>query len=371
MKTEGKHSRGEADNTGRKKKMPVGRMILLDVLAIAVGLVVFALFHHVLPTYYGLFTEKTEPVVLMTLPPQPTPEPAAAPAGETENGEPDEPETPEEPEATPESVRVYNGVWGEKFADKFTEGEVIQTENSYQSANINVTVERVEADGIIYYVADVYVCDLKYLRSAFANGKFNGGFQKIEDIAGDVNAVVALSGDHYAGRWEGIVVRNGELLRENRFADICVLLSDGTMVTMTNAELDMDNLKASAPYQVWSFGPELLDDEGKAMTTFNSTVIPANPRAAIGYVEPGHYYLVEVEGSRSGAWSGSRGMTMQELSQLFESLGCKSAYNLDGGRSVGMAWMGERISFDYNRTIPDIIYVTDAVPEDAAPAEEG
>ena len=121
MKTEEKHSRGEADKTGRKKKMPVGRMILLDVLAIAVGLVVFALFHHVLPTYYGLFTEKTEPVVLMTLPPQPTPEPAAAPAGETENGEQDEPETPEEPEATPESVRVYNGVWGEKFADKFTE----------------------------------------------------------------------------------------------------------------------------------------------------------------------------------------------------------------------------------------------------------
>ena len=59
MKTEENHSRGEADNTGRKKKMPVGRMILLDVLAIAVGLVVFALFHHVLPTYYGLFTEKT------------------------------------------------------------------------------------------------------------------------------------------------------------------------------------------------------------------------------------------------------------------------------------------------------------------------
>ena len=76
--------------------MPVGRMILLDVLAIAVGLVVFALFHHVLPTYYGLFTEKTEPVVLMTLPPQPTPEPAAAPAGETEKIQRNAPLTKEE-----------------------------------------------------------------------------------------------------------------------------------------------------------------------------------------------------------------------------------------------------------------------------------
>jgi len=348
----------------KKKHMSVGKMVFLDLLAIAVGLNVFALFHHVLP-HYGLLVEKSEPVVLVTLAPQPTAVPVT-PAPESETV--DEP-VEEEPEP------VYTGMWGEKFADKFTDGEVIQTENSYQSANVNVTLERVEADGVIYFVADVYLRDLEYLRSGFANGSFNGGFQKIGDIARDVNAIVAISGDHYAGRWEGIVVRNGELLRENRFADICVLLSDGTMVTMTNAELDLDNLKAAQPWQVWSFGPELLDDEGNAKSAFNSTVTPANPRSAIGYYEPGHYLLVEVEGSRAGAWSGSRGMTMQELSQLFAERGCVSAYNLDGGRSVGMAWMGERISFDYNRTIPDIIYVTDAVPaaeaETETPAEEG
>ena len=158
-------------------------------------------------------------------------------------------------------------------------------------------------------------------------------------------------------------MRNGVLYRETRFADVCVLLSDGTMVTMTNAELDMDDLKAAAPWQVWSFGPELLDDEGHALTSFNSIVLPNNPRAAIGYYEPGHYCLVEVEGTRTGYYSGSRGMKMQELADLFESLGCKSAYNLDGGQSVGFAWMGELVSFRYNRSIPDIIYVADFLPE--------
>ncbi|MBQ1577156.1 MAG: phosphodiester glycosidase family protein, partial [Oscillospiraceae bacterium] len=330
--------------------MSVGKMIFLDVLAIGIGLVVFALFHHVLPVYFGWFGENTEPVVLVTLAPQNQPEDALSETkpDETMQGDP----TEVVPEETPEPEPVYYGMWGEKFADKFTDGEIIQTENSYQSANVNVTLERVEENGIIYYAADVYLRDLEYLRSGFANGKFNGGFQKMADIAQDNNAIVAISGDHYAGRWEGIVVRNGELLRENRFADICVLLSDGTMVTLTNAELDLDDLKAAAPWQVWSFGPKLLDEEGNAMSTFNSTVLPANPRSAIGYFEPGHYLLVEVEGSRAGAWSGSRGMTMQELSQLFAERGCKSAYNLDGGRSVGMTWMGERISFDYNRTIP-------------------
>ena len=136
-------------------------------------------------------------------------------------------------------------------------------------------------------------------------------------------------------------------------------------VTVEN-ESDMlaavENVKAAAPWQVWSFGPELLDDEGKALTSFNSVVLPNNPRAAIGYVEPGHYYLVEVEGSRGGAYSGSRGMKMYELANLFESLGCRSAYNLDGGRTVGFAWMGELISFPYERSIPDMIYVADFLP---------
>ncbi len=333
----------------KKKKMSVGAMISLDLTAIIVGLLVFALFHHVLP-YYGILGEKSaEPVVLATLAPQLTPAPTPAPQEE-------------EREATPEPERVYSGMWGEKFADKFTEGEVIQTENSYQSANINVSWERIEEDGVIYFVADVYVSDLGYLRSGFANGKYNGGFQMLGDMAAEADAVVAISGDHYGGRSEGMVVRDGVLYRETRFADVCVLLSDGTMVTLTNAELDVENVKAAAPWQVWSFGPELLDDEGKALTSFNSIVLPNNPRAAIGYVEPGHYYLVEVEGSRGGAYSGSRGMKMYELANLFESLGCRSAYNLDGGRTVGFAWMGELISFPYERSIPDMIYVADFLP---------
>lgn len=339
-----------------KKHMSVSRMVFYDLLAIVLGLNIFALFHHVLP-HYGFFTEKSEPVVLVTLAPQPTPAPT--PAIEENTGE----ETAVEETPAP----VYTGMWGEKFADKFTDGEVIQTENSYQSENVNITLTRYEEDGVIYFVADIYLRDLKYLRSGFANGKYDGGFQMLGTMAREAGAIVALSGDHYAGRYEGIVVRDGVLYRENRFADICVLLSDGTMVTMTNAELDLDNLKAAEPYQVWSFGPELLDDEGNAMSSFNSTVLPNNPRSAIGYVEPGHYYFVEVEGSRTGAWSGSRGMKMQELSELFQSLGCKAAYNLDGGSSSGLAWMGELISYPYGRSIPDMIYIIDDAP--AAEAE--
>ena len=89
---------------------------------------------------------------------EPTPAPTPAP-------------TPElTPEPTPE--RTYSGVWGEKFADKFTEGEIIEDEHSYRSENINVTLTKVEEDMLVYYVAEVYVSDLKYLRSGFANGAY-------------------------------------------------------------------------------------------------------------------------------------------------------------------------------------------------------
>ena len=54
---------------------------------------------------------------------------------------------------------------------------------------------------------------------------------------------------------------------------------------------------------------------------------------------------------------------MMELAELFESLGCETAYNLDGGQTAGIVWHGELISFPYGRSVSDIIYITDS-PDD-------
>ena len=56
-----------------------------------------------------------------------------------------------------------------------------------------------------------------------------------------------------------------------------------------------------------------------------------NPRSAVGYYEPGHYCFVVIDGRQPGY---SKGATLMQLAQLFESLGCKEAYNLDGGKSA-------------------------------------
>ena len=243
-----------------------------------------------------------------------------------------------------------------------------------------MTVERIEQPGLVYYVADVYVSDLKYFGSAFANGEgtgeYNAGLGQIGSISQRVGAVAAICGDHYYGRSEGIVVRNGVLYRDTHNEDVCVLYTDGSMVTMTDAELDIEAVKAASPWQVWSFGPGLLDAEGHAKTFTDNqsnalSVNPQNPRCAIGYYEPGHYCLVEIEGNRWGCFIGSYGLDLSQMALLFENMGCKSAYNLDGGRSAAISWMGERLSVDYSRTISDIIYVTDTPITGAAAESEG
>lgn len=318
-----------------KKKLI--RSFCLDLLLVGIGLNVFALFHHVLD-----FSPKTEPVELVA---PAAPEPSAPVADEGAGPVPEEPERPL--------------TWREKFADKFTDGDVVQTENSYKSGNINITVSKIEEDGILYHIADIYITDIRYLRGGFSHGVYTAHSAPIRETASLYNAVVALSGDNYRVRYEGIVVRNGVLYRDTRYADICVLYTDGVMATFADEDFDLEAESEKGLWQVWSFGPMLLDN-GQAMTEFKSDVQRPNPRAAIGYFEPGHYCFVQVDGRIAE----SKGMTLEELSQLFADLGCTAAYNLDGGKSSGFVWQGELLSYPYNRPISDIIYVSETIGED-------
>lgn len=321
----------------KEMKRKLIRAFCLDILLVGIGLNVFALFHHVLD-----FSPKTDPVELVA--------PAAPePSGQiTDDCAGPVPEGPQRPLT-----------WREKFADKFTDGDVVQTENTYMSENINVTFSRIEEDGIIYHIADIYITDIRYLRGGFSHGVYSARSSPISETAALYNAVVALSGDHYGGRYEGIVVRNGVLYRESRFADVCVLYTDGVMATFADEDFDLEAESEKGIWQVWGFGPMLLD-HGQAMTEFNSELQRTNPRSAIGYFEPGHYCFVQVDGRIAA----SRGMTLEELSQLFADLGCTAAYNLDGGKSSGFVWQGQLQSYPYNRPVSDIIFVSDNIGED-------
>lgn len=389
-----------------RRNLPLSLVLLIDLALLGAGLVVFALFHHVIPRDIqtsGILlpkptvttattvseTSRTDEADTTTVSEPTTAATETAMVSETSQTEVTDTTTVSESttavtattaattasESTTATTAVTteattvkesatsaptagNGLWSARFADRFTSGEVVATVNSYRSANLSITLDHVKTGNVSYFVADVYLSDLSFLRTAFAGGTYGRGLSdSVQDMAAENQAVLAINGDYFGIRDQGIVVRNGELYRDTPFQDVLVLYYDGSMETYTAETLDMNRILSEGAWQAWSFGPMLLD-QGQVMSQFNSKVNPDNPRTAIGYYEPGHYCFVVVDGRQAGY---SEGLSLVEMSQLFHDLGCQTAYNLDGGQSSVMVFQDALVNQPYKdgRNSSDIVYLTD------------
>lgn len=424
VKTDNRRSGNWLKKQFAQRPKPLWMVITADVLLIGISLVVFALFHHVLPRYErsaGLTSSREVAAgaqsaiavndydaleaddgsadVTMDLSAMSDDSvsfsedgaedaPAEAAAVDAEPAEAPAEETPEDVAADDAAHDAADqtdasaaeddrsddgdvmlagdlsadvpGYFGDKFADKFTNGEIIKSKSGYQSENVNITLKRYAAKKMVFYVADIYVRDITNLVTAFARDTFGRG---IRDYAGNISkqigAILAINGDYYGGRSDGIVIRNGELYRSDSYPDrdVCVLFWDGSMETYGTKKFDAEAAIAAGAYQAWNFGPRLLDSEGKAKKKFNSDVGPTNPRTALGYYEPGHYCFVAVDGRQSD----SAGMTLKELSALMQELGCVRAYNMDGGNTSVMVAGGKIVNRPSGggRPTTDIIAIVD------------
>ncbi len=281
--------------------------------------------------------------------------------------------------------------WKERFAEFFTEEKEKHTA-SYTSPNISIQITTVNdeehgAMSFTAYVADIHVASIQNLQAGFPSGHRTA---KSETIAKENKAILAVNGDYYLNINNGLIVRNGVVLQESDgTADICVLYEDGTMKTYAPGEYSSEAILNQHPYQVWSFGPELLDEDGMPKEEFNTTsfIYNRNPRTAIGYYEPGHYCLVVIDGRAMG---NSNGASMRALSNLMADLGCSVAYNLDGGGSSSMVFSNKVINkpSDLARKISDIVMLcelpepepepvpepesqTEVLPDETASEEEG
>lgn len=337
--------------------MPIWKIILIDFLILAVVLLAFANFHHINPIIsYDIENPEQLPGIADSFE---TPDPTGSPEPFiTDEPDPiDTPtDTPTDDPTTTETPSVEPVPTGVFLAPGATPQE---TETSYLSENVKVVVTDEQAYSSVFHVAEIWVRDVKYLKAAFPSGRYGAKSKVAMAIAKDNNAFVATNGDQYSYR-QGLVVRNGVLYREKTLnEDIAILKNDGVLETYNGRTSDrkaiVAGIKADGAWQVWTFGPMLLSD-GQPMTTFNSTVTRANPRTAIGMIEPLHYLLITVEG-RHGA--GNVGVKMSELSQWFFDKGCKSAFNLDGGGTSIMALNGKQYGLvtSNNRGVTDIIYV--------------
>ncbi|GGH37003.1 phosphodiester glycosidase family protein [Paenibacillus segetis] len=243
---------------------------------------------------------------------------------------------------------------------------------SYTSDDIKIKIDQVQtgsgSDQITYFVADVTLQDSSNLLSAFADNSFGRNIiENTSEIASSNDAIFAINGDYYGFRNDGVIIRNGTLFRDSPVRTALALFNDGTMKSFDEEQLPSSTLLADGVTHTLSFGPTLIED-GQITQDFSHVMIDtnfgnrsiqgANPRTAIGMIAPNHYVFIVVDGRKQGY---SRGMTLTELADVFADLGCTEAYNLDGGGSSTMYFMGRVVNNplgkNQERGVSDILYI--------------
>ncbi len=231
----------------------------------------------------------------------------------------------------------------------------------YDKNGVKLSISKVERGELNYFICDIKVSSPRQLQTALAGGKLTGRLYTSK-IAASVDASFAVNGDFAGFRKDGIIIRQGNLLRNDKRNDWDLLYMDanGDLQTCLNNSADGNELISQGVLQSWCFGPTLVKN-GQVITNFNTPNLSRSakePRTAIGQVSKLHYIILVVDQVRSPVKSG--GMSFAELAAEFKSLGCRTAYNLDGGGSTTLYFNGSVINtpcMKGERQVSDILYL--------------
>lgn len=217
---------------------------------------------------------------------------------------------------------------------------------------------------------------------------------KQDVIARQHNLVFTMGGDYFiyrlgSARRDKMIRAVGIEIRDHRILvdkpaipdrtflpplDHLAIFPDGNMKVYAAGEITAQELVDLGARDVLSFGPWLIRDGviNESYSTYGTTL---QPRSMIGMVEKGHYWAVVVEG-RIGP---SNGLKLPDATLLMKDLGCTLAYNLDGGWTSAMIFMGKQLNqLDKNgvrnnaRTQNEVLGIgyTDAYIEGRYPVKE-
>lgn len=239
------------------------------------------------------------------------------------------------------------------------------SENSYEANGVKITITEKTVDDTRVYIADVVISDPSKLKSGLAQSMFGRNItQTTSEIAESTGAILAINGDYYGFRDKGYVLRNGYLYRDtpSKNSEDLVIYEDGTMEIINESEVSAKELQEKGATQIYSFGPGLISN-GEISVDSDDEVGRAkedNPRTAIGMIDKGHYVFVVSDGRTDE----SEGLSIRQLAEVMQDLGCTVAYNLDGGGSSTMYFNGEVINNPTSngnkikeRSVSDIVYI--------------
>ena len=267
-----------------------------------------------------------------------------------------EPLVTQEPPPMPETP--------ERDAEGFLaeEGEFIYEDDEaglwiYLSPTLQVEIRRQQDKRIplIWFETDIRTRGEERFRTVMTDPEHPGRkYRYPYDIARDEGFVLGFSDDFYAERMSkkqtvGIIIREGQILSKKTYTKrysylpnlaMMIQYPDGVLEVCECTEYTAEDLIEKGALNVFSFGPILIRDGEINEQMYTSSYRSIEPRHALGMIEPGHYFLLSVQGRRND----SKGTMLQRVAEMMKEHGVTQALNLDGGNTMALMFRGRMLN---------------------------
>ena len=173
-------------------------------------------------------------------------------------------------------------------------------------------------------------------------------------IARKNGTVLAISSDFAHLRLQqkksrpGIIIRDGKIISDRTKKkdvkdfpnlDCLAIWPDGDMKVYYSDEKTAEEYLSEGAVDVLAFGPILIRDGELNETALKKYGTSHAQRTAVGMVEKGHYFFMMLEGRIKR----SKGDGIRFLAEKLFEKGCTTAFNLDGGDTSCIVFMGHQL----------------------------
>ena len=201
---------------------------------------------------------------------------------------------------------------------------------------------------------ELFRADMLATKSALPSGRVtkpeaSGNYIKMPAVLGEEqarkhHAVLAFTGDYigWTSNRKGVMIRNGVVYYDRQETTTLAVMPDGTLAFYRKGETSAAQLQSQGVRDSFSFGPLLVNDGKKAYVDDGKDLFTG--RVGFGYSDPYHYIaIVALRDSQTP-------LSFSLLADYFVSFGARVAYNLDGGHSASLVFMGKELSLVSTRS---------------------
>ena len=244
----------------------------------------------------------------------------------------------------------------------------------YQDDSMLAIIWDEVCNGNVTTFCEIKISDPSQLRRKLSGDRYGSGVQKYaSELAAEDNAAVAINGDFYAFRTNGIRVWQQKLyLAEGWSIDSCFFTESGDMIFARRGDITswaaaQNFIEENDVSFSLTFGPILVEN-GENVTPWEYPIGEIDElysRSVIGQIDQLHYLLAVTNVYPAAVFA----QTATQMADLMAERGCRSAYALDGGQTATMFLNGKLITspvFGSERVVSDAICFASAVPEGGA-----